>query len=100
MLTLCYIASQRSKVCGVGASPGFTKIAQTVHLDKNIKLLDCPGIIFAKQGKGLDNAEVLLRNVIKVELLKDPITPVEVIIAKCSKESLMINYGVPLFNDT
>src|SRR6266498_3734083 len=32
---------KRSKVCGVGATPGLTKSAQEIHLDKNIKLLDC-----------------------------------------------------------
>ena len=53
---------KRSKVCGVGATPGFTKSAQLVHLDKNIKLLDCPGIVFAKDAS---EADVLLRNCIK-----------------------------------
>jgi nuclear GTP-binding protein len=67
---------KRSKVCGVGSTPGFTKVAQQITLDKNIKLLDCPGIVFAAQGhNGESDAEVLLRNCVKVELLEDPITP-------------------------
>jgi nuclear GTP-binding protein len=67
---------KRSKVCGVGSTPGFTKVAQQITLDKNIKLLDCPGIVFAAQGhNGESDAEVLLRNCVKVELLDDPITP-------------------------
>lgn len=67
---------KRSKVCGVGSTPGFTKVAQQITLDKNIKLLDCPGIVFAQQGQdGQNDAEITLRNCVKVELLDDPITP-------------------------
>lgn len=66
----------RAKVCGVGSTPGFTKVAQQITLDKNIKLLDCPGIVFATQGQdGRSDAEIALRNCIKVELLEDPVTP-------------------------
>src|SRR2546426_491379 len=34
---------KRSKAVGVGATPGFTKVVQEIQLDKNVKLLDCPG---------------------------------------------------------
>ncbi|RUS26217.1 P-loop containing nucleoside triphosphate hydrolase protein, partial [Jimgerdemannia flammicorona] len=92
---------KRSKVCGVGSTPGLTKVAQQIHLDKNIKLLDCPGIVFAKQGNGdMEDAEVLLRNCVKVELLDDPITPVGLILSRCNKEQLMMMYNVPMFSDT
>lgn len=71
---------KRSKVCGVGSTPGLTKVAQQIHLDKGIKLLDCPGIVFAKQGnRDAEDADVLLRNCIKVELLDDPVTPGNVV---------------------
>ncbi|KAG2176457.1 hypothetical protein INT43_005697 [Umbelopsis isabellina] len=91
---------KRSKVCGVGSTPGFTKVAQQITLDKNIKLLDCPGIVFAAQGhNGESDAEVLLRNCVKVELLDDPITPVQVIVSRCSMEQLMAMYEIPPFND-
>ncbi|KAI8580256.1 hypothetical protein K450DRAFT_237603 [Umbelopsis ramanniana AG] len=91
---------KRSKVCGVGSTPGFTKVAQQITLDKNIKLLDCPGIVFAAQGhNGESDAEVLLRNCVKVELLEDPITPVEVIVSRCNMEQLMAMYEIPPFND-
>jgi len=66
---------KRSKVCDVGAIPGLTKSAQEIHLDKNIKLLDCPGIVFTRDQWGDRYAEILLRNCIKVELLDDPIPP-------------------------
>ncbi|KAF9905531.1 Guanine nucleotide-binding protein-like 3 [Linnemannia zychae] len=90
---------KRSKVCGVGSTPGFTKVAQEINLDKNIKLLDCPGIVFSKGDNGETPAELLLRNCVKVELLEDPISPVELIVGRCKKEQLMEMYGVPLFDD-
>ncbi|KAG0179442.1 Guanine nucleotide-binding protein-like 3 [Apophysomyces sp. BC1021] len=91
---------KRSKVCGVGSTPGFTKVAQQITLDKNIKLLDCPGIVFATQGQdGQTDAEIALRNCVKVELLEDPITPVEVIISRCSLEQLCGIYNVGYFGN-
>ena len=38
---------KREKVVVVGATPGVTKVKQEIHLDKHIRLLDCPGIVFA-----------------------------------------------------
>ncbi|CEG64123.1 hypothetical protein RMATCC62417_01157 [Rhizopus microsporus] len=89
---------KRSRVCGVGATPGFTKVAQEISLDKNIKLLDCPGIVFAQQGDQND-AEITLRNCVKVELLEDPVTPVEVILNKCGIEQLRKTYSLSFFSN-
>ncbi|KAI8062077.1 P-loop containing nucleoside triphosphate hydrolase protein [Gongronella butleri] len=91
---------KRSKVCGIGSTPGFTKVAQQVTLDKHIKLLDCPGIVFAQQGQdGQSDAEIALRNCIKVELLADPVAPVEVIVARCPPARLMGLYNIGYFNN-
>ncbi|RHZ47322.1 hypothetical protein Glove_585g11 [Diversispora epigaea] len=90
---------KRSKVCGVGATPGLTKSIQEIRLDKNVKLLDCPGIIFSKD-KGDKNAEILLRNCVKIELLDDPIAPVELIVSRCTPQQLIKRYNVPMFIDT
>ncbi len=42
---------------------------QEVHLDKNIKLLDSPGIVFANAE---NDAAAVLRNCVKIEKLVDP----------------------------
>jgi len=55
---------KRSKACNVGATPGVTKTTQEIHLDKHIKLIDCPGIVFAS-GKSQSDV-LLLRNCLKV----------------------------------
>jgi hypothetical protein len=62
---------KRSRAVSVGATPGVTKSMQEVHLDKLVKLLDCPGIVF-NTGSGV---EAVLRNAIKVEQIEDPIAP-------------------------
>jgi nuclear GTP-binding protein len=49
----------------VGSTPGVTKGLQEIHLDKHIRLLDSPGIVFAS-GEGA--AAAALRNAIKVRL--------------------------------
>ena len=53
----------------VGNTPGVTKGLQEVHLDKNIKLLDSPGIVFASAES---DAAAVLRNCVKIEKLADP----------------------------
>ncbi|KAJ8324590.1 hypothetical protein BDV3_003296 [Batrachochytrium dendrobatidis] len=90
---------KRSKVCNVGAAPGITKVSQAIHLDKNIKLLDCPGIVFSRSNNEEDAAQVLLRNCVKVELLEDTLGPVELIVSRCKKEQLMSLYSVNHFVD-
>lgn len=62
---------KRCHVVDVGATPGLTRTMQEVHLDKNVKLLDCPGVVMLKTGE--NNASVALRNCLKIEKLEDPI---------------------------
>lgn len=55
---------------------------QEVHLDKHIKLLDCPGIVMATS---TSDAAMILRNCVKIEQLVDPLPPVEAILRRCNK---------------
>jgi len=88
---------KRAKVVGVGATPGFTKTAQEIHLDKNVKLLDCPGIVFSNTGT---EADIILRNCVKVDQIEDPTVPVEVIIRRCRRDQLQELYCIPEFKDS
>lgn len=91
---------KRAKVCQVGSAPGVTKVSQLIHLDKNVKLLDCPGIVFGKSASEDDDANVILRNCVKVELIDDPIAPVEKIIERCDPAQLIKIYNAPFFTKT
>ncbi|XP_053552218.1 guanine nucleotide-binding protein-like 3-like protein [Bombina bombina] len=88
---------KRARACSVGATPGVTKCLQEVHLDKHIKLLDCPGIVMATS---TSDAAMILRNCVKIEQLMDPVGPVEAILRRCNKEQIMQHYKVTDFRDT
>lgn len=87
---------KRSKAVGVGSTPGLTKALQEIHLDKNIKLLDCPGIVFASDASDDD---IALRNCIKIEQIEDPTGPVEAILKRCQVSHLMQLYKIPSFSN-
>jgi nuclear GTP-binding protein len=53
---------KRARVAQVGNTPGVTRAMQEVHLDKHLRLLDSPGIVFSP---GTD-AAAALRNCVKV----------------------------------
>ncbi|KAK4376225.1 hypothetical protein RND71_006902 [Anisodus tanguticus] len=65
---------KRSRVVNVGATPGLTRSMQEVHLDKNVKLLDYPGIVMLRSSSEND-AAIALRNCKRIEKLDDPIGP-------------------------
>ncbi|XP_068450453.1 guanine nucleotide-binding protein-like 3-like protein [Clinocottus analis] len=86
---------KRARACNVGATPGVTKCLQQVHLDKHIKLLDCPGIVMATS---TTDAAMILRNCVKIEQLVDSLPPVEAILRRCNKAEIMEHYGVSDFH--
>ncbi|CAI5440637.1 unnamed protein product [Caenorhabditis angaria] len=88
---------KRKRACNVGNLPGITKELQEVELDKNIRLIDSPGVVLVSQ-KDLDPIEVALKNAIRVDNLLDPIAPVHAILRRCSKETLMLHYTLADFN--
>ena len=91
----------RNRSCGVGSTPGFTKTVQYIYLDSKIKLLDSPGIVFAKanskENSEFQAANLALRNCIKIEKLNDPILPVKAILARVTKDDLLVYYGIGNF---
>ncbi|KAL3853422.1 hypothetical protein ACJMK2_016960 [Sinanodonta woodiana] len=87
---------KRSKACNVGATPGVTKQMQEVQLDKHIRLLDSPGVVMAK---GNSDTSTILKNCVKLETLDDPVTPVEAILKRCSKQQMILHYGIPQYKD-
>lgn len=65
------------KVCAVAAQPGHTKDLQSIQLERGMRIIDSPGVVFDDDdfddGKGNKKGSVLLRNVVKVEDIEDPI---------------------------
>lgn len=65
---------------------------QEVQLDKNVRLLDSPGIVMASGDE--NSAQNILRNAVKVETIADPTAPVEVILSRCKRDQMMMRYKV------
>jgi nuclear GTP-binding protein len=100
-----------SRAVQVSAAAGCTKTLQQVRLDSNIMLVDSPGVLFAADDEGvassadaLDDEEtrartqsLLLRNVLRVDQIEDPLVAVQGILARCTREQLMSLYHVAEF---
>ncbi|KAF2292608.1 hypothetical protein GH714_026000 [Hevea brasiliensis] len=86
---------KRCHVVNVGATPGLTRSMQEVQLDKNVKLLDCPGVVLLKSGE--NDASIALRNCKRIEKLDDPINPVKEILKLCPARLLVTLYKIPNF---
>ncbi|XP_018493527.1 guanine nucleotide-binding protein-like NSN1 [Raphanus sativus] len=86
---------KRAHVVNVGATPGLTRSLQEVHLDKNVKLLDCPGVVMLKSSG--NDASIALRNCKRIEKLEDPVSPVKEILKLCSPQLLVTLYKITSF---
>jgi nuclear GTP-binding protein len=78
---------KRGKVCGVASTPGFTKECKEISLDKHVKLIDSPGIVFGD--KSHSGADLILRNCVRLEDLDDPVPAVHSILLRCDHEMIM-----------
>ncbi|KAI5599755.1 hypothetical protein POPTR_002G241100v4 [Populus trichocarpa] len=87
---------KRSHVVNVGSTPGLTRSMQEVQLDKNVKLLDCPGVVMLKSVES--DASVALRNCKRIEKLDDPVGPVKEILKLCPDRLLVTLYKIPSFD--
>ncbi|XP_054168702.1 guanine nucleotide-binding protein-like 3 homolog [Oppia nitens] len=91
---------KRCHSCNVGPTPGVTKSMQLVSLDKHIKLLDSPGIIFANNSQTNEISSLMaLRNAINVDSMSDPISPIETLLKRVNHQELILFYRLPAFQD-
>ena len=67
---------------------------QEVQLDKNIVLLDSPGVVLSTQGQ---TDSLILRSAIKLEDLEDPIRPVEALLNRIERSEFSKLYGIETF---
>eukprot|EP01060_Flectonema_neradi_P038644 TRINITY_DN8187_c0_g1_i1.p1 TRINITY_DN8187_c0_g1~~TRINITY_DN8187_c0_g1_i1.p1 ORF type:complete len:559 (+),score=145.13 TRINITY_DN8187_c0_g1_i1:52-1728(+) len=87
-------ALKRDRVVHVGNTPGVTTSAQEVSLQGHVKIVDCPGVVMSDGTE----AEIVLRNAMKIEHIVDPIRPVELIVERCGVEMLSTIYGIGRYN--
>jgi len=82
------------KKVSVAATPGHTKHFQTLNLDENTMLCDCPGLVFPTF---VHNKATLVTNgVIHIATLRDYITPCELVAQRISRSQLKQVYGLSI----
>mmetsp|Transcript_74121 Transcript_74121/g.143414 ORF Transcript_74121/g.143414 Transcript_74121/m.143414 type:complete len:478 (+) Transcript_74121:60-1493(+) len=82
---------KRHAAVQTGGRAGVTKTMQEVLLDRMITLIDSPGVVF--EGKS-DDPSVVLRNVVTVDGVQDPVGVVEAMLAKAPREAFLQFYGL------
>ena len=70
---------------------------QEIQLDKNIVLLDSPGVVLSTNDQ---TNSLILRSAIKVEELTDPFRPVEALLARVPQEEILKLYHIAEFQST
>ncbi|KAK8801741.1 hypothetical protein WA538_005579 [Blastocystis sp. DL] len=85
---------KRSRAVGVSSTAGYTRSIQEIQIDRNISLLDCPGVIFNS-----GSSSYLLRNCVDVHELDDPEGVVERMMQSLrnSCQYLQAFYQIPAF---
>lgn len=87
---------KRFRAVGVSPRPGHTTAMQEVVLDKNIRLIDSPGVVF-DDDDGEQGAGAVLRNSVDADSIADPIPAIEELLNRATMESIMMTYNVPMF---
>ena len=64
---------KRQRAAATGNMPGVTKTMQEIQLDKNIILIDSPGVVLSTKDQ---SDSLILRQAVKIEEIIDPIRPV------------------------
>jgi nuclear GTP-binding protein len=85
---------KRSKAAPTGNMPGVTKTMQEIQLDKNIVLIDSPGVVLSTKDQ---SDSLILRSAVKVEDITDPLRPVEAIVNRVQKDELLRFYRIADF---
>jgi nuclear GTP-binding protein len=85
---------KRERAVNVGARAGVTTTTQEIILDKNVKLIDCPGIIFSSE---MSESDAALRNCLNLDQLDDFTLPVQAILNRSVEqkhsEDLRVTWG-------
>ena len=86
---------KRTRAAATGNTPGVTKAMQEIWLDKNIVLLDSPGVVVSTS----DNSNsLILRQAIRVEELADPVRPIEALLDRIERDQLLKFYRIAQFD--
>lgn len=82
------------KKVSVSATPGKTKHFQTLYLEKNLLLCDCPGLVMPSFV--FTKAEMILNGILPVDQMRDHVPPVNLVTNLIPRHVLEDKYGIML----
>ena len=88
---------KKKKVCKAAPIPGETKVWQYITLTKRIYLIDCPGVVYFKDGKS--DIDVVLKGCVRAEKVDDPTYYIQELLSKTKVEFIKKLYNVDDWDD-
>lgn len=83
--------------CNAGVKRGITKSMQEVHILKNVKLVDSPGVVASPSNPP---ASMALRSLQVEEGQENVLEAVRTLLKQCDKSQIMLQYNVPDFRNS
>ncbi|KAL3997748.1 NGP1NT (NUC091) domain family protein [Acanthocheilonema viteae] len=84
------------RVCKTAPIAGETKVWQYVTLMRRIYMIDCPGVVYPQ---GDSETQIILKGVVRVENVKDPINHVQGVLDRVREQYLLKTYSIDPWND-
>nr|XP_019941831.1 PREDICTED: guanine nucleotide-binding protein-like 3 [Paralichthys olivaceus] len=83
--------------CNAGVKRGITKSMQEVHITKNVKLIDSPGVLASPSNS---QASMALRSLQVEEGQETVLEAVRTLLKQCDKSQIMLQYTLPDFRNS
>lgn len=80
------------KKVSVSATPGKTKHFQTLYLDSDILLCDCPGLVMPSFV--LTKADMILNGILPIDQMRDHVPAVNILCTQIPRHTLEDKYGI------
>eukprot|EP00918_Siedleckia_nematoides_P070249 GHVU01153290.1.p1 GENE.GHVU01153290.1~~GHVU01153290.1.p1 ORF type:complete len:446 (-),score=41.22 GHVU01153290.1:970-2142(-) len=78
----------------VSATPGRTKHFQTLFVDEDLMLCDCPGLVMPTFVS--TKAHMVVNGILPIDQLRDYVSPVSLVAQRISRDVLQATYGILL----
>ncbi|XP_028853603.1 guanine nucleotide-binding protein-like 3 [Denticeps clupeoides] len=85
------------RACHVGVQRGITKTKQEVHICKNVKMIDTPGVVASPSNPAVS---MVLRSLQIEEKQASPLDSATTLLKQCDKQQVMLQYNVPDYRNS
>ncbi len=83
-----------NKKVAVSETPGKTKHYQTLYVDDDLLLCDCPGLVFPSFVS--TRGELIINGILPIDQMKEYVEPVNLVIHHIPKQVIEMYYGIEL----